>query len=57
MTGINALVYVASTIPPIFLVDVWGRRPILLSGAVIMATALSLIGWFMVRVQSHVVEV
>lgn len=49
MTGVNALVYVASTIPPIFIVDVWGRRPILLSGAVIMAIALTLMGWFMVR--------
>ena len=30
-----------------YLVDVWGRRPILLSGAAIMAVALSFIGWFM----------
>ncbi|KAG6889858.1 hypothetical protein C0992_003837 [Termitomyces sp. T32_za158] len=33
MTGVNALIYVASTIPPWYLVDRWGRRPILLSGA------------------------
>lgn len=49
MTGINGIIYVLSTVPPIFLVDVWGRRPILLSGAVTMSIALALIGWFMVR--------
>ncbi|KAF3941230.1 hypothetical protein ABW19_dt0206720 [Dactylella cylindrospora] len=47
MTGINALVYVASSIPPWYLVDRWGRRMILLSGAVIMAISLSLISYFM----------
>lgn len=47
MTGINAIVYVASTIPPWYLVDRWGRRIILLSGALIMATSLSLISYFM----------
>lgn len=30
-----------------YVVDHWGRRPILLSGAAIMAVALSLIGYFM----------
>ncbi|KAK9383292.1 general substrate transporter [Kockiozyma suomiensis] len=45
MTGLNALVYVASTIPPWFLVDHWGRRPILLSGALIMALSLSMIAY------------
>ncbi|KAK9376514.1 general substrate transporter [Lipomyces chichibuensis] len=45
MTGLNALVYVASTIPPWFLVDHWGRRPILLSGAIIMAFSLSMISY------------
>ncbi|KAK9476440.1 general substrate transporter [Lipomyces japonicus] len=45
MTGINALVYVASTIPPWFLVDRWGRRAILLSGAIVMAASLSLISY------------
>ncbi|ODV81040.1 general substrate transporter, partial [Suhomyces tanzawaensis NRRL Y-17324] len=43
MTGINALVYLASTIPPWFLVDRWGRKPILVSGALLMWTCLSLI--------------
>ncbi|KAK6528678.1 hypothetical protein TWF694_003922 [Orbilia ellipsospora] len=47
MTGINALVYVASSIPPWYLVDRWGRRKILLSGAVVMAISLSLISYFM----------
>lgn len=47
MTGINALVYIASTIPPWYLADKWGRRYILLSGALVMAVALSSISYFM----------
>uniref|UniRef100_A0A1N6MC11 Putative sugar porter n=1 Tax=[Candida] hispaniensis TaxID=312227 RepID=A0A1N6MC11_9ASCO len=47
MTGINALIYIASTIPPWYLVDKWGRRPILLSGAVIMAVALSMVSFWL----------
>lgn len=43
MTGINGLIYIASTIPPWYLADRWGRRLILLSGAIIMALALSCI--------------
>lgn len=43
MTGINGLVYLASTIPPWFLVDRWGRKPILFSGGVSMALCLTLI--------------
>lgn len=46
MTGINALTYLASTIPPWYIVDRWGRRPILLSGAVAMVISLSLISYF-----------
>ncbi|EAW07967.1 putative MFS monosaccharide transporter [Aspergillus clavatus NRRL 1] len=46
MTGINGLTYLASTIPPWYLVDRWGRRPILLSGAVAMVVSLSLISYF-----------
>ncbi|KAJ4539805.1 Ribulose bisphosphate carboxylase large chain [Exophiala dermatitidis] len=46
MTGINAISYLASTIPPWYLVDRWGRRPILLSGAVAMIISLSLISYF-----------
>ncbi|KAK9446910.1 general substrate transporter [Limtongia smithiae] len=45
MTGFNAIVYVMSSIPPWFLVDHWGRRPILLSGALIMAFSLSMISY------------
>lgn len=40
MTGINSLVYIASTIPPWYLVDGWGRKPLLLAGAVVMAFSL-----------------
>ncbi|KAL7418182.1 general substrate transporter [Mrakia frigida] len=47
MTGINALIYVLSTIPTWFLIDRVGRRPILLSGAVVMALALTSVGYFM----------
>ncbi|KAF2861171.1 hypothetical protein K470DRAFT_281654 [Piedraia hortae CBS 480.64] len=46
MTGINGLTYLASTVPPWYVVDRLGRRFILLSGAVIMVIALSLISYF-----------
>ncbi|TIC01838.1 hypothetical protein E3Q18_00459 [Wallemia mellicola] len=46
MTGINALVYIASTVPPWYLVDRWGRRFVLLSGAAVMCFALTLTGWW-----------
>lgn len=45
MTGINSLVYLASTIPPWYLVDGWGRKPLLLSGAVVMGVSLFLISY------------
>ncbi|KIM41184.1 hypothetical protein M413DRAFT_445884 [Hebeloma cylindrosporum] len=47
MTGINSIIYILSTLPPWYLVDRWGRRPILLSGAVVMAFALCATGYFM----------
>lgn len=40
MTGINSLVYIASTIPPWYLVDTWGRKPLLLTGSIVMAISL-----------------
>jgi sugar porter (SP) family MFS transporter len=46
MTGINALTYLGSTVPPWYLVDRWGRRPILLSGAVAMIISLSSVSYF-----------
>ncbi|KAL4786676.1 hypothetical protein BJX76DRAFT_80647 [Aspergillus varians] len=46
MTGINGLSYLASTVPPWYLVDRWGRRPILLSGALAMVISLSAISYF-----------
>ena len=45
MTGVNALTYLASTIPPWYLVDRWGRRLILLSGALAMIVSLCAIAW------------
>ncbi|CED84409.1 general substrate transporter [Phaffia rhodozyma] len=47
MTGINGIIYVLSTIPTWYLVDRMGRRPILLSGAVVMSLALTGVGYFM----------
>ncbi|RMJ14938.1 hypothetical protein CDV36_005377 [Fusarium kuroshium] len=47
MTGFNGLTYLMSTIPPWYLVDRWGRRKILLSGAAAMAIALSCISYFL----------
>lgn len=47
MTGINGLTYLASTIPPWYVVDRWGRRFILLSGAVMMIIALSSMSYFL----------
>lgn len=47
MTGINAVIYVLSTVPTWFLVDTWGRRPILLSGALLCALTLAACGLFL----------
>lgn len=47
MTGINAITYLASTIPTWYVVDTLGRRKILLSGAIMMAISLSLISYFL----------
>ncbi|KMQ42390.1 General substrate transporter [Trichophyton rubrum] len=46
MTGINGITYLLSTIPPWYLVDRWGRRPILLSGAILMIISLSAMAYF-----------
>jgi len=46
-------VYVLSTIPTWYLVDIWGRRPILLSGALVMAFALSSVGYFLYLDKSY----
>lgn len=47
MTGINAITYLLSTIPPWYVVDRWGRRVILLTGAVAMALSLSMVSYFL----------
>ncbi|KAK3701576.1 Ribulose bisphosphate carboxylase large chain [Vermiconidia calcicola] len=47
MTGINAITYLASTVPPWYVVDRLGRRFILLSGAIAMVISLSAISYFM----------
>ncbi|KAK4202580.1 hypothetical protein QBC40DRAFT_346944 [Triangularia verruculosa] len=47
MAGFNGITYLLSTIPPWYMVDRWGRRPILLSGAVMMVLSLSAISYFL----------
>lgn len=47
MAGINGIIYVCSTIPIWFLIDVLGRRKILMSGSVVTALALSACGYFL----------
>ncbi|KAK8094494.1 General substrate transporter [Apiospora hydei] len=46
MTGINGITYLLSTIPPWYIVDRWGRRFILLTGAIAMAISLSMVSYF-----------
>lgn len=53
MTGINSLVYLFCTILPWFLVDIWGRKPILISGGTLMAICLGLIAVFMALDKSY----
>ncbi|SAM59195.1 related to sugar transport protein [Ustilago bromivora] len=47
MTGVNAIIYTLATVPTWFLVDLWGRRAILLSGAVGCGAALTACGYFL----------
>ncbi|KAL0470670.1 hypothetical protein QR685DRAFT_597265 [Neurospora intermedia] len=47
MTGFNGITYFLSTIPPWYIVDRWGRRHILLTGAVAMVLSLSAISYFL----------
>ncbi|KAK4132880.1 hypothetical protein BT67DRAFT_463248 [Trichocladium antarcticum] len=47
MAGINGITYFFATIPPWYIVDRWGRRPILLTGAIAMMLSLSMISYFM----------
>jgi sugar porter (SP) family MFS transporter len=53
MTGINSIVYLFSTIPPWFLVDRWGRKPILISGGITMGVCLSMISLMMLLNRSY----
>ena len=47
MTGINGITYLLSTVPPWYLVDRLGRRPILMGGAIAMIISLSALSYFM----------
>lgn len=40
MTGFNGIMYIISTLPPWILVDKWGRKPLLLTGSILMGSAL-----------------
>ncbi|RCK64405.1 Sugar transporter STL1 [Candida viswanathii] len=53
MTGINGIVYLLSTIPTWFLVDRWGRRPILITSGVAMGICLFLVAVFMLVDKSY----
>ncbi|KAL6452993.1 mfsA Major facilitator superfamily transporter mfsA [Candida maltosa Xu316] len=53
MTGINGIVYLLSTIPTWFLVDKWGRRPILISSGLAMGICLFLVAVFMLVDKSY----
>lgn len=45
MAGINAIIYLISTIPPWYLVDSWGRKPLLMTGAIVMGIPLYIAGY------------
>lgn len=47
MAGINGIIYVCSTIPTWFLIDVLGRRVILMSGSVVTGLALAACSYFL----------
>ncbi|CAK9439079.1 uncharacterized protein LODBEIA_P33030 [Lodderomyces beijingensis] len=57
MTGVNGIIYLASTIPPWFLVDKWGRRPILILSGVAMGVCLFLVSVFMLLNKSYTATV
>lgn len=53
MTGINSIVYIFSTIPPWYLVDRWGRKPLLLSGLIFMGVPLLIIAYSLLLNNDH----
>lgn len=53
MTGVNGIIYTLATVPTWFLIDLWGRRIILLSGAIGCGAALTACSYFMYLDQSY----
>jgi sugar porter (SP) family MFS transporter len=53
MTGINSIIYFLATIPPWFLVDDWGRKPLLMSGALLMGIPLYVVAWSLWKNDEH----
>ncbi|KAI0462614.1 hypothetical protein LJB42_004110 [Komagataella kurtzmanii] len=47
MTGLNAIIYILSTLPPWLLIDRWGRKPILICGGITMGLSMLLVSIFM----------
>ncbi|GBE81967.1 Probable glucose transporter rco-3 [Sparassis crispa] len=43
-SGVSAIVYCLGTIPTMFLIDKWGRRPFLLTGSAALAACLATVG-------------
>lgn len=51
-SGVSAIIYCLGTIPTMFLIDRWGRRPFLLTGSFILAACFAAIGGLQYRVDS-----
>lgn len=53
MTGVNGIIYTLATVPTWYLVDLWGRRNILMSGAFGCGAALAACGYFLYLDQDY----
>ncbi|KAG7748458.1 hypothetical protein KL912_002363 [Ogataea haglerorum] len=46
LTGFNAILYVLSSIPPWYLTEAWGRKPVLIMGGLVMGVSLCAVSYF-----------